>query len=133
VSSWGISDSLTAEGDGYARTVYVSLSPRRAVDLVVEIGQAGTPVWEDQEIIETVGLIDGVAQVSAPISSIRQARAGDGSPVQVGYWPGQTAVWTSTPTHLPVTIIYTTARIALPVTLPPGAHAAHVLVEDIDA
>jgi hypothetical protein len=42
-------------------------------------------------------------------------------------------VWTSTPTHLPVTIIYTTARIALPVTLPPGAHAAHVLVEDIDA
>ncbi len=133
VSSWGISDSLTAEGDGYARTVYVSLSPRRAVDLVVEIGQAGTPVWEDQEIIETVGLIDGVAQVSAPISSIRQARAGDESPVQVGYWPGQTAVWTSTPTHLPVTIIYTTARIALPVTLPPGAHAAHVLVEDIDA
>ncbi len=132
LSPWGISDAVGVSGDGRTRTAVVTVSPGRAVDLLVTDGDVGAPELTSDELTETVAMADGVAELSRPVSSLVRAVTGSGAPIPLAVWPGQRLVWAGSPTHSPVTITYQTTFFSLPVTLPVGTQATHVLVEDGD-
>lgn len=130
VSPWDVSDSISVDGDGRSKTATVIISPARTVDLLIEGATAGQPVTESRTVTETIGLVSGLGSVGQPIAALISAVTGAGQPVPLAFWPGQRTIWADSPTHAPVTITYQTTYITLPVTLPVGTQAVHLLVED---
>lgn len=130
VSPWDVSDSISVDGDGRSKTATVIISPARTVDLLIEGATTGQPVTESRTVTETIGLVSGLGSVGQPIAALISAVTGSGQPVPVAFWPGQRSVWADSATHAPIIISYQTTYITLPVTLPEGTQAAHILVED---
>lgn len=132
LSPWAVADSIAVSGEGRAKTVRVTVTPSRPVTLTAADAALGGAALASETVTETIGLIRGCGSVSRPIAALVSATCASGGPVALDFWPGQKDIWASEPTNAPVTVTYQTTFFELPMEIPEGALAAHVLVEDAD-